>query len=119
MKLIYIAGPYTGPNFSVIDDNIKRAEEVAIQLWAAGWAVFCPHLNTAHFERYERLAGLDYETWISGTMEILKRCDAIFMMKAWTYSTGAKMEHQFAIKNNKNIYYEKDGIPEPGHVSTD
>ena len=114
MKLIYIAGKYSGETYSEINNNIRRAEDASIKLWARKWAVITPHLNTAHFEKYEKVGGVDYNTWINGTMEILKRCDAIFMLNDWAQSEGSISEHQFAINNGYDIYYEDDGYPFPG-----
>ena len=50
MKIAYIAGPYRAKTYSEIDLHILNAQQVAIQLWQIGYAVICPHKNTAHFE---------------------------------------------------------------------
>jgi hypothetical protein len=113
MKLIYVAGPYTAETHTGIENNIRNAENVAIQLWAKGWAVICPHLNTAHFERYEGVANIDYHTWIDGDMEILKRCDAIIMIENWEYSKGSKAERKFCMENNIQVFYANLRIPTP------
>ena len=117
MKLIYVAGKYSGSNYSEIENNIRRAEKASMKLWARGWAVITPHLNTAHFEQYEKVGSVNYITYnmmINGTMEMLKRCDAIFMLNDWAQSEGSIGEHQFAINNGYDIYYEDDGYPFPG-----
>ena len=111
MKLIYVAGPYTGKSYSEIDDNIMKAEDVSIMLFTKGWNVFTPHKNTSHYERYEGVAGLDYHTWIETTKDMLRRCDAIIMMKEWERSSGSKDELEFATAMKIPIYYEKDGLP--------
>ena len=113
MKLIYLAGPYTGPTWSAIENHIKEAEKVAIQLWNAGWAVICPHLNTAHFEKYESIAGINHRTWIEGDLEILRRCDAIIMMQGWATSQGANVEYETALEKKIPIFFEAEGIPSP------
>lgn len=112
MKLIYTAGPYTGKTYSEVDDNIKKAENVSIQLWKKGWAVICPHLNTCHFEIYEGVAGIDYHTWIKGDLLMLEKCDAIIMCQGWENSKGSIGELELAKKLGIEIFYEKNGIPE-------
>lgn len=50
MKLLsYVAGPYADArgHFGVLL-NIQRATMVAMKLRQQGYAVFCPHCNTAH-----------------------------------------------------------------------
>lgn len=110
MKLIYVAGKYSGKTYSEIDDNIKKAEAVSIKLFRKGWAVLTPHKNTAHYEIYED-ENLTYETWLNADLEMLKRCDAIFMMPGWDDSAGAQQEYQFALDNDMQIFYLLDDVP--------
>ena len=112
MKLIYVAGAYTGKSYSEIDDNIRKAEAVSIMLFKKGWNVFTPHKNTAHYEIYEEVAGLTYHTWIETTKDMLRRCDCIIMMRDWENSNGSVGELEIAKKMGIPIYYETNGIPE-------
>lgn len=91
MKVVYIAGSYRADTEWGLIENIRRAEEAAIMFWQMGWAVICPHKNTAHF------GGLcDDEVWLEGDMEILRRCDAIYMCEGWHKSVGATAEYELA-----------------------
>lgn len=101
MKLVYIAGPYRSDTVNGIVQNIRNAEKVAVKYWKLGYAVICPHKNTALFDGI-----CSDEIWIDGDIEILKRCDIIVMMKDWEKSIGAISEHEFAVKNNIEIVYE-------------
>jgi len=117
MKLIYIAGKYTGKTFSEIDDNIKKAEAVAIELVAKrgkqGFYPVTPHLNTAHFEIYEAcLDGINYNYWLEGTAEMLKRCDGILMMENWRDSRGAIKEKNLAWELDIPVYLNIEEIKE-------
>ena len=118
-KIIYVAGAYS-PFVDEyhfrrgIDDNIEDAEKMSIRLWEMGFTVICPHLNTAHFEQD---CTCKYQDYIEGDLEILSRCDAIFMLPNWEYSKGATAELQFAkvmdanpggrITSDHNIYTGK------------
>ncbi|PKH44528.1 hypothetical protein KKB3_01694 [Dehalococcoides mccartyi] len=101
MKVIYVAGKYRAETQSGIDANIKKARDVAIKLWKQGWAVICPHLNTAHFD-----GEAPDEVWIKGDLEILSRCDAIFLMNNWQESTGAKLVRERALELGLVMWYE-------------
>jgi hypothetical protein len=92
--LIYVAGPYSPLPSSTIDDNIAAAREVAIELWKRGFAVICPHLNTANFEVHA--PQLTWEDYLHADEEILLRCDAVVFMPKWAQSTGATREREFA-----------------------
>ena len=106
MKMIYIAGPYSGESYSDIDDNIRRAEATALTAITRGWGVIIPHKNTAHFDIYDALLGVDYKFWVDMTMELLKRSDAIYMMRNWRASSGARGEAEYAISKDMPAFCE-------------
>lgn len=97
MKLIYVSGAYRAPTDEGVEENIARARAVAINLWKTGWAVICPHANSSHMP-------VDTATMLEGDMEILKRCDAIYLLYGWGESEGAKSEYSQAVKAGLEIY---------------
>ena len=109
MKAIYIAGCYRANSEWELELNIRKAEDAAIKLWEAGWAVICPHKNSAHFG-----GALDIpdSVWLEGGLELLSRCDAIYMLDNWGGSIGAWEELNKAKELGLGIYYG-DTIPSP------
>lgn len=111
--LIYVAGKYTGNTYSEVEDNIQKARIAGIELLKKGWAVYIPHMNTAHFDSL----GIDKFNWqlfMDINLSILKRCDAIFLLKGWHTSNGANVEQEYSAKNpNIQIFYEDTEYPEP------
>ena len=100
MKLVFVSGKYRGD----VDANIAHAKKAAIRLWQAGYVVLCPHLNSALFD------GLcPDEVWLAGDIEMMKRCDIIFMLSNWRDSEGAKAELEIAAKLGMGIMFE---VPE-------
>lgn len=112
MKLMYIAGRYSGKTYSEIDDNIKKAKQEALRVIKKGWFPVTPHLNTAHFEEWEDFLGVDYHFWIEGDLEILKKCDAVYFTPDWEESSGCKIEREFANENDILIYLDYKHIPD-------
>ena len=102
-RLIFISGPYKAKTEKEKNSNIWHAMQAAIRLWQKDWFVICPHLNTAHFEN---LTKLDESIWLEGDLEILRRCDCVFMLKGYETSTGSLMELELAERLQKAIYYE-------------
>jgi hypothetical protein len=101
MKLAYIAGPYRTGHGRTVFENIQAARAVAVKYWKLGYAVICPHSNTAFFD------GLcPDDTWIEGDLEMLRRCDVVVMMKSWRQSAGARKEFRLACRLKKEIIEE-------------
>jgi len=88
--VIYIAGPYSAPTEIGILDNIRKACEARDRLIENGWAVVCPHANTANMDNTN--PGIYYRM----DLALLARCNAIYMLKGWEHSVGATMEREFA-----------------------
>lgn len=116
MKAIFISGPITAPTFYQVQQNIRRAEALAVKLMKKGWAVHCPHKNSEFLQgALHKHPEEDFERWMAVDFEMLSRCDAIFMMKNWRHSRGSKMEHTEAKRLEKLIYYEEKGDLINGH----
>jgi hypothetical protein len=91
MVIVFLAAPYQGPSHAAVRYNIRCAEALAERLWANGFAVITPHLNSAWF------SGIVLEdVFYQGYREILKRCDLVITGSGWRESTGAVEEVEVA-----------------------
>lgn len=91
MKVVYIAGPFRGPSAWAIEQNIRRAEEAALEVWRLGAAALCPHTNTRFFQ-----GAAPDDVWLTGDLELLRRCDAVLLVVGWDQSSGARREKEVA-----------------------
>ena len=101
MKLVYIAGPYRAPTPWGVEQNIQAAVLAAAQVWAAGLAAVCPHANSAHMEGVTT-----DENFLAGTLEMLRRCDAILVIEGWKNSEGARGEVDEAVRLGLPVLYK-------------
>jgi hypothetical protein len=105
VKVAYIAGPFRSPTFWGIVQNVRAAEAVALKYWKLGYAVICPHTNTANFDGAAPKE-IEQSVWLEGDIEIMKRCDVVVAMNTWQNSTGAKAEIALAKSLNMEIVYD-------------
>ncbi len=110
MKVIYIAGKYTGKthgpeSYIEIERNILVAREYAIKVMTLGngkCIALTPHLNSSHMEcDFNRMGN---EFWYKADIEMMLRCDAVFLLPNWTDSTGAKLEREAALKAGLPVF---------------
>lgn len=101
MKLIFVSGAYRAGTKAGISQNIKNAREASKLLWQQGWAVICPHMNTAHFWNI-----VTDDNYLEGYLEMLRKCDAIYMLKGWEKSSGSVAEYNLAVELGIEIIYQ-------------
>ena len=89
---IYIAG-------SITDDvNYKtKFAKAEKKLLSMGHAVINPVKND----------GFSYKEYIDMGLNELMRCDAIYLLKGWKDSSGAKLEYYYARITGLKIFKEK------------
>jgi hypothetical protein len=106
MKVIFICGPYRAATDAEVSDNIGRAEKWAHEYWASGWAVICPHKNSAMMG-----GDMDEKIFLDGYLEILSRCNALLVMPGWERSAGARAEVEIAQRLGLEIIYGDCRLP--------
>jgi len=104
LRVIYIAGKYRGTSENEVFENIMKARAKAKELWDEGYAVVCPHTNTMFMG-----SKLGDARYIKGDLEILQRCDVIYMMNGWEGSEGATKELEKAKEMRLGVIFE-DGL---------
>ena len=97
--IVYLAGPYRASTREGVQSNIDRAAAKAQQLWSLGHYVICPHLNSPHFTGPDSL-------FLDGYIEIMKRCDAVYVLAGSENSHGTQAEIATAISIGLPVYVE-------------
>ena len=107
MELIFIAGPFRAPTPWEVEQNVRRAESLALEVWRFGAACICPHMNTRHFQDAAPDA-----VWLDGAVEMMKRCDAVLLVPGWEHadSAGTRNEIQQAQEHGLPIFETIDSL---------
>lgn len=103
MKVAFVCGPFRSRDAWQVEQNVRTAEAVALELWRRGFAVFCPHTNTRYFD-----GAAPNSVWLKGDLEILSRCDLLVALPTWTTSRGARDEIAFARENKIPVHFWPD-----------
>jgi hypothetical protein len=94
--LIYIAGPYRGN----IPANIQAAREMrdAVNKIPGCFAV------TPHLLGDAAPNGEDDAFWLDGTLEVMRRCDAVMLFGDWRSSQGTMNEVKHAQQLSRPVF---------------
>jgi hypothetical protein len=109
---IYISGPYTARGSGSREDarretlqNVKRAEDAALELIRRGHVPLISHKMTLGWEE-ER--GLSREIIMDVCLAWVRRCDAVLYLGS---SPGADMEKNAAEKGGVPVFFSLDDVP--------
>ena len=91
MKVVYVIGPIIEKNAWEIEQNIRRAETIALAIWKMGAAVICMHASNRFYQ-----GTMSEEDFLKGDLEVLSRCDAAFVLPAIWRSKGSQAEVELA-----------------------
>ncbi len=108
MKVVFISGPYRDPRGEYhVRRNIRHAEDEALFVWANGGVALAPHKNTAGLGG---ALGQSEEIWLAGDLELLYRCDAVYLIHGWERSCGALTEFEAAREVGLPILASRDEV---------
>lgn len=108
--VVYVAGPYRGPNRHAIELNIQAARAVGLLCCRKGWSPIIPHANTGHLDGIDPTIGDEF--WLASTMELLRRADAVVLVPGWESSSGTRDEITEAQMRSIPVYHAEHMLPD-------
>ena len=105
--MIYVAGPYSAPTREGVETDIAEAIAMGVEVARLGYYPVIPHANTPDEEFNEVQP---YPFWIRGTLKLLSKCDAIFLLPGWKNSPGTRGELRFAIDSKIPILHSLNDL---------
>lgn len=101
MKVCYIAGPYRAASPYLVEQNIREAEALALQIWQRGHVAVCVHSMARYWT-----GAAPIETWLEGDIELMSRCDCVLLVPGWEHSSGTLAEIEWCKLNSMPVFYE-------------
>ena len=109
MKIVFIAGPYTGDgSYESIEKNIREAEKYQIALANNQIGFFCPHNHTEHFGPHKGVTAPEQFYYDLDFEFLMRMADAVLAIPGWENSWGTKREIAWAKKHSMTIFYPKN-----------
>lgn len=106
MKIVFIAGPYTGEGtFESIEKNIREAEKYQTALANQQVGFFCAHNHTEHFSSKKGATPPEQFYYDLDFVFLKKATDAVLAMPGWKDSWGAKKEVEWAKTSGLKVFY--------------
>ena len=100
---IYIAGKISELPRQEVDAKFEEAKR---KLLEKGYSVFIPTVLPDY-------ADVPHSDYLRICYAMIDVCDAVYMLKDWQESRGARMELQYAADWRKEIIYEDKATIEP------
>jgi len=88
MKLIYVAHPFSGKA-----ENVEKAERILRQLMREypDYVFYSPLHATGYYYH-----DVPYDKGMEHCLEMLRRCDELWLCEGWEDSRGCSIEYSFA-----------------------
>ena len=93
---IYISGAITGT--TDYEERFKAAEQ---RMREDGYDVINPAAISALLPK-----GMPWSAYMEVMLPLMKYCDAIYLLKGWHQSSGARIELEYAIKLGLDVMEE-------------
>lgn len=103
--IVYVAGSYRAEHPYQVNNNIQTAKEYGDILIQLGIMPLIPHKNTEHCE------GLNSsEFFLEGTMELMRRSNAVFVIPGFETSSGTLGEIAEAENLRIPVFYDMQDL---------
>jgi nucleoside 2-deoxyribosyltransferase len=107
MRLVYIAGALSAPEYEQRVRNIARAEDAGHLVAVAGAMPVIPHTITRYIASAQPEA-----FWYEGSAELLRRCDAVYVFDTTHVETsrGTRAEVDLANSLYKPVFIDLESL---------
>ena len=111
MRVVYIAGPYSGKTAAEITEHVAVADKTAELVLLAGHTPVIPHRINASWQDHEHFSDFTLHDWLERLcFPLMQKCDAVLMLAGWERSIGAVIENRHAIELGIPVFYSMEAF---------
>jgi hypothetical protein len=101
LRVVYVSGSITAPTAWGVEQNVRKAEELALEVWKTRLLVpICVHTMGRFYD-----GELPHEAWLAGDLEVIRRCDAVLVVAGSEGSEGTRAEVAHAVSVGVPVFY--------------
>lgn len=104
--VVYVAGRFRSADGWKINENVFAAEKAGRAVAALGAMPLIPHSIGAHMAGTE-----DDSFWLTGTLELMRRCDVVLVLPGYQESQGTQGEIAEAQRIGLPVIMPQNGAP--------
>jgi len=104
--VVYVAGRFRAADGWKINENVFAAEKAGRAVAALGAMPLIPHSIGAHMAGTE-----DDSFWLTGTLELMRRCDVVLVLPGYQESQGTQGEIAEAQRIGLPVIMPQNGAP--------
>lgn len=97
--IVYVAGPYTAADSWRREENIRRAEELSLEVLRIGHYPICPHTMSRFF-----FGQVPEAVAIAWGLDLVRVSEALLLVSGWQDSAGTRTEIELARKLGLPVY---------------
>lgn len=106
LRRVYVAGPFRAASGWSVEQNVRRAEAVGLEVAEEGAVAVVPHAMYRHFNGV-----LPDEYWLEATLDLLRACHGVLLVDGWERSVGARGELEEARRLGLALHVHWDASP--------
>ena len=103
---IYISGAIT--NVSTFEREFNNAQQFLRQVYPDAIIYNPVNIPGPKFDQDDWGMDSVWKYYMIEALKMLLECDTVFMLRSWTFSRGAKIEHELAQDLGLKIIYEEN-----------
>jgi hypothetical protein len=100
-KVIYVSGEFGHGDGIEREQKIEKIKEASDVIWERGFVPLFPYFAVSG-----KSSNFSFDEVLDSCLDLVGRCDAMYMLPGWSNSERAQRERERAIQRKKWVFYD-------------